>query len=331
MTSARSSSIGLDIGGANLKVYSEHGWEILYFPFWKEWERLSEVLAEIKDKYGVNRAGAVITAELSDAFPSKAEALLYIEKTLKNIFDEVFFLDLNGELKRNMDNPLSYAASNWVASVKFLSADFDEFIFADMGSTTTDIIPFKGRILAGRTDYERLKRKELLYFGMLRTPVFYILSEFDGVSLSSEYFSITADVMQILGLIDSSAYTCETPDGRGNSIDECMQRLARSLCCDVEELGRENTVRLAEAVKERMVDKVASTFREKSEEHGISLVLGCGIGEALLKEAAEMARLEYMAISGIYGEASHLFPAFAMWKLVDGLVDEVMNEPVDEQ
>lgn len=319
MTSALSSSIGLDIGGANLKVYSKYGGEILYFPFWNEWEKLGEVLTEVRDKYQIKRAGAVITAELSDAFPSKAEALLYIEKTLKNIFDEVFFLNLDGELKLDMDNPLNFAASNWVASVKFLSRDFDEFIFTDMGSTTTDIIPFKGRILAGRTDYERLKRGELLYFGMLRTPVFYVLPEFEGTPLSSEYFSITADAMRILGLVDGDAYTCETPDGRGKSVDECMQRLARTLCCDVDELGRENTVRLAEAVKEIMVQKVASSLRKKSEEYGISLVLGCGIGEVLLEEAAERAGLEYLAISSMYGEASHLFPAFAMWNLVNEL------------
>lgn len=316
MTSARSYSVGLDIGGANLKVYSEYGGEILYFPFWQEWERLGEVLTEIRERHRSKRAGAVITAELSDAFSSKAEALLYIEKTLKNTFDEVFFLSLDGELKPGMDNPLNFAASNWVASVKLLSADFDEFIFADMGSTTTDIIPFKGRILAGKTDYERLKHKELLYFGMLRTPVFYILPEFDGAPLSSEYFSITADAMRILGMIDDDAYTCETPDGRGKGVEECMQRLARTICCDVEELGRDKTVRLAEAVKERMVDKVASAFREKRKEHGINLVLGCGIGEALLKEAAELSGMEFLAVSSIYGEASHLFPAFAMWKLV---------------
>ena len=315
MTSAPSFSIGLDIGGANLKVYSRHGGEIIYFPFWKEWERLGQVLADIRHRHGVKRAGAVITAELSDAFPSKAEALLYIEKTLKSTFDEVFFLNLSGELKPGMDDPLNFTASNWVASVKLLSADFNEFIFADMGSTTTDIIPFRGRILAGKTDYERLKRKELLYFGMLRTPVFYVLPEFDGVPLSSEYFSITADAMRILGLVDSDAYTCETPDGRGRSVDECMQRLARTLCCDVEELGRENVVKLARAVKESMVQKVAAAFRQKSEAYGISLVLGCGTGEALLKEAAELAELEFLAISSIYGEASHLFPAFAMWKL----------------
>jgi len=321
MTSAPSCSVGLDIGGANLKVYSEHGGEIVYFPFWKEWQRLGEVLAGIREQHQVKRAGTVITAELSDAFSSKTDALLYIEKTLKETFDEVFFLNLDGELKQGMDNPLNFAASNWVASVRFLGEDFDEFIFADMGSTTTDIIPFKGRMLAGKSDYERLKRRELLYFGMLRTPVFYVLPEFDGVPLSSEYFSITADAMRILGLVDGDSYTCETPDGRGKSVDECMQRLARALCCDVEELGREKTVRLAEAVKEEMVRRIALTFRQKSQEFGINLVLGCGIGEALLKEAAELAELEFTAISSMYGEASHLFPAFAMWKLVDGLVD----------
>lgn len=317
MTSVPSCSVGLDIGGANLKIYSEQGGEIIYFPFWREWQRLGEVLAGIREQHQVKRAGAVITAELSDAFPSKTEALLYIEKTIKETFDEVFFLNLDGELKQGMDNPLNFAASNWVASVTFLSTDFNEFIFADMGSTTTDIIPFKGRILAGRTDYERLKRRELLYFGMLRTPVFYVLPEFDGVAMSSEYFSITADAMRILGLIDEDAYTCETPDGRGKSVDECMQRLARTLCCDVDELGREKTVELAEAVKGAMVQRIASAFRQKSQEFGVGLVLGCGIGEALLKEAAELAGLEFTAISSMYGEASHLFPAFAMWKLVE--------------
>ncbi len=306
---------GIDIGGANIKVYrgGTGEIEIHYFPMWLEWKNLEKFLRGLDLK---GRTGVVITAELSDAFSSKEEGVKYISFLAKEIFDDAYFIDLEGNLKKEINDPLNFSASNWVASVRYLAETYGSFIFADMGSTTTDIIPVKNKkILASKTDFERLKNKELLYFGMLRTPSFHLIND----NCSTEFFSITADVMRILGLIDEKAYNCDTPDGRGKSVYDCMQRFARQFCADRDEVGDDFLKAMAVEVKNEMVKRVAEVFMEKRIEFGIDTVIGCGIGEVLLKESAEKAGMEYISIRDEFGEISNVFPAYAMAKLVEML------------
>lgn len=66
-----------------------------------------------------------------------------------------------------------------------------------------------------------------------------------------------------------------------------------------------------------MVRRVEGAFRSKARAHGIDTVVGCGIGEILLKEAAEMASLEYVSVQDEFGEVSKAFPAYAIAKLFE--------------
>ncbi|RLI75469.1 H4MPT-linked C1 transfer pathway protein [Archaeoglobales archaeon] len=310
-------NIGLDIGGANLKVASEDEGEIIYFPMWKKWRELDKQLFEIKEKYDPKKVGVVITAELADSFNNKVAGIEYISSVIERVFDsEIYYLDVNGNIKSKIDDPRLFAASNWVASTMFLLNSFKNFLFADMGSTTTDLIPVTNKIEAAKTDYERLKRGELLYFGILRTPVFYVLPEFDA-PLASEFFSITGDVFVLTDDITAKDYSCETPDGKGKRKKECMKRLARTLCCDLDEIGEEKILELAESVKNAMIKKTSEAMIKLSSKYGLDKVIGCGIGEFILEEASKKANLEYISINERFGYFSSLFPAYAMAKLIE--------------
>jgi|Deesub1362B_J571_1020462.scaffolds.fasta_scaffold00237_23 hypothetical protein len=309
-------TIGLDIGGANIKLACKDYDEIIYFPFWKRFSEFGTELKKIFEKYHPEKAGVVMTAELSDCFRSRREGTEFIADTIRRTFPiPIYFLDIIGNLKREIVNPEFFFASNWVASVRFLMAEgYSNFIFADMGSTTTDLIPVTERIEGGRTDYERLGRKELLYFGILRTPVFHILPEFD-VPLVPEYFAITADVFTITGDISEEDYNCDTPDGREKSSGECMQRLARTVCLDVE--GNEGYIMsIAEAVKEKILDKLRDALSELRFNYNIDRVLGCGKGEFLIEKAAEDSGLNYISLTTKY-RFSETFPAYAVSRLVE--------------
>lgn len=311
------SSLGIDIGGANLKIASEDGWEILYYPMWRRAGELENVLKNIAKKYSASRAGVVMTAELSDVFRSKEEGVEFIANACKRVFDEVFFLDLNGELSAVVYNPRQFAASNWIASTSFLLREgYRDFIFVDVGSTTADIIPVTDKIEAAKTDFERLKRRELIYFGILRTPVFYVLKEFESAPLCPEFFAITADVFVVTGDISEGDYICETPDGKGRDRISCLRRLARTVCCDLEELGVDKSTQLAFEAKKAMKERLKFAIVRKMEEYGVKMVFGCGVGEFLIREVCRDTGVEFSGVSDRYGEYSKLFPAFAMLKLV---------------
>jgi hypothetical protein len=313
-------SLGLDIGGANLKFATSSGkGKIIYFPMWKRWMELEGELKKIASEIKAERIGIVTTAELSDVFSTKANGILKISKVVKRAFpsSKIYYLDINGNLKSRIGNPREFAASNWVAATKFLLRSYKNFILADLGSTTLDLIPVTDRIEAGKTDWERLKRGELLYFGVLRTPIFYILPKFSTIPLVPEYFAIAADAFIVTGDLKPDDYICDTPDGKGKDRRACMLRLARTLCCDLEELDGEQIKALAEAAKWSMVEKTEKAMRGLSEKYGLQGIIGCGLGEFILKEAAERAELDYVSIEEKYGYMSRLFPAYTMAKLVE--------------
>ncbi len=320
-----SQTLGIDIGGANLKFAGEGIARIVYFPMWKNSEKLEKFLKSISEEVGAEKAGIVMTAELSDVFRTKEEGVRRIVDACRKAFDEVRFLTLNGELipVEDVENPLDLAASNWIASVTFLLEEgFRNFLFVDMGSTTVDVIPVTSSIRAGRTDYERLRRGELLYFGKLRTPIFHLVREFNGVKLCPEYFAITADAMVVSGMIGENDYTCETPDGKGKSVEDCMRRIARTLCCDLEEIGSDNVKKLSEFVVDSMIEIVGREMERKITEYGLKTVIACGIGEDVIEEGfrkfvPEHLNVRLIKLSERYGRYSDLFPAYAVYRMAD--------------
>jgi len=313
--------LGIDIGGANTKIASDNGKivELHYIPLWKN-TRLPEALIEIAERLKPQKVGVVITGELADCFPDKEAGLSYIIDAVNSAFANAFFLDNNGILTN--EKIRSIAAANWMASALLIGKEFGNCIFLDIGSTTTDIIPIKnGLPLAGKTDFERLKKGELVYSGALRTNIAAILKSVTfgnmGSRISSELFAITADVYIVLGLIKPQNYTCDTTDGAGKTILDAKRRLARVVCADLNEITDEEIFSIACQVMEAQVNDIKDALCEISKNHDIRRIVACGIGEFLAKKAAIESGFETILTSEKYGaEISKVFPAYAVAKLL---------------
>ncbi|GFO97984.1 putative H4MPT-linked C1 transfer pathwayprotein [groundwater metagenome] len=314
--------LGIDIGGANTKVASSDGKlvELHYLPLWKN-SRLPEVLQEISARLVPEKVGVVITGELADCFPDKDAGLSYIMDAVNNAFDEARFLESSGAFTK--EKKRSIAAANWMASALIVGRDFGDCIFVDTGSTTTDIIPIKdGKPLAAGSDFERLKRGELVYSGALRTNIAALLDtvEVSGAStrISSELFAVTADVYIVLGMISQEDYTCDTPDGAGKRIIDAKRRLSRVVCADLTEIGEEDIFSMGRQVMEKQVRDIADAISDVAERHGLNKIVACGLGEFLIEKAAEEIGFDIFLMSERYGkELSKVFPAYAVARLVE--------------
>ncbi|MFH1322231.1 MAG: hydantoinase/oxoprolinase family protein, partial [Methanobacteriota archaeon] len=314
--------LGIDIGGANTKIASSDGKlvELHYLPLWKK-SMLPEALLDISARLVPEKVGVVITGELADCFPDKDAGLSYIIDAVNNAFIEAWFLDSSGaftkEKKRNI------AAANWMASALIVGKDFGDSIFVDTGSTTTDIIPIKnGKPLAAVTDFERLKKSELVYSGALRTNIAALFDNVDvsGASsrISSELFAITADAYLVLGMISQDDYTCDTPDGAGKTVLDAMRRLARVVCADLTEIKEEDIVSIAHQVMEKQIMDIADAINEVAKSHELETIVACGLGEFLIKEAVDELGFDIILMSERYGiEISKVFPAYAVARLVE--------------
>ena len=248
-----------------------------------------------------------MTAELADGYTSKKEGVLDISHQVIKVFNEkiVYFVTFDGlktydELKKN---PLSAAAANWIGTAEIIKYIEKDCIFMDIGSTTTDIIPIKNHkeYALGHTDLERLSTGELIYTGMLRTNLTSIVHTVPihnkNTRVSSELFSITADVHRILGNIEEDEYTCPTPDGNKKDIISCKRRLARLVCADLDSLEDEEIIKLAEYIEKKQIDQIYSGLKEVVERTKIKTVLITSIGHGnLCEKAAKKLNLNIISL-----------------------------------
>jgi probable H4MPT-linked C1 transfer pathway protein len=181
---------------------------------------------------------------------------------------------------------------------------------------------------------ERLKYGELIYSGVLRTGVAHLLKRVkvrgEEYGTSSELFAISADAYLVLGCITNDDYRCEKPDNYAYSFAReggekedksrisAMRRLARVVCSDLEEIGKEGAVSIAEQVKEAQIEELIDSMKRIKKKYGLKKVVSAGIGDFIVKEAADSLNVDFLSLSSLYGKkVSAVFPAYAVAKLLE--------------
>lgn len=318
-------TIGIDIGGANTKIASADGEiiELYYIPLWKD-TRLPEALEELAEKHNPDRVCVVMTGELADCFEDKLAGIKFIMGSVEHAFNcDIRYIENSGHFYDGSGDIRKLAAANWAASANLIGSEIGDCIFIDVGSTTSDIIPIKGgRHVAGLSDFSRLARSELVYAGVLRTNLAYLLDTLDLTAgkcrISSEQFATTADVYLLLGDISEELYTCETADGAGKSKNDAMRRIARVVCADLTEISSGEVYRIAEQVKETQISLLAEAISQVADKNDLSKVVSAGLGEFLVRAASKRLGFECITVTEHWGDGiSKVFPAYAAARMFD--------------
>jgi hypothetical protein len=298
--------IGIDVGGANLKVVDDNGVHIHYCPLWT-----GAPLTGLLRQYATdNDAAVVMSGELADCFENKIQGITFIVDAVREVFPAARFYGTDAAFH---DGPVpALAAANWLASADFLREKYPDSVLLDIGSTTADIIPLSQfPLLRGLSDLMRLQRGYLVYTGMLRTPVATLISSVNiagtATPVSTEYFAASADVHLVLGHIAQDKYSCDTPDHKEKTPDASMRRLARVVCADLEEIGSTGAVQIAEAFWDRQRALVCDTVRRVVNENRASSVIVAGIGaEIFARECGGINLVQAL------GPAADALPAHAV-------------------
>jgi hypothetical protein len=300
--------IGIDVGGANLKVVDENGVHIHYCPLWS-----GAPFTDLLRPYaagGDEPAAVVMSGELADCFENKLQGVEFIVGAVRQVFPAARFYGTDGAFHNGPVPAL--AAANWLASADFLREKYPDAVLLDVGSTTADIIPLsRFPALLGLSDLARLRKGYLVYTGMLRTPVATLLSSVDlgGIEtpVSTEYFAASADVHLVLGHITADEYTCDAPDRGKKTPAASLRRLARVVCADLEEIGNAGAMQIAEAFWDRQRELVCGAARRVKEETGASSAIVAGTGAALF--AGECGGTD---LAKALGPAAAALPAYAV-------------------
>ena len=312
-------TVGWDIGGAHVKAAVVNAQGVVtqlmleVCPLWKGLDELYHAVDAIIGK--LPEAPAVhaitMTGELVDLFQSRCDGVKSIiqvmidrlpGREIKIYTGDSGFISANEVNECNVD---SIASANWMASASYAAEKKGSGLFIDIGSTTTDILLFNNDIVqaVGMTDYQRLCSDELVYTGIIRTPVMAITAKavFKGndVSLMAEYFASMADVYRLTGELNEVHDQTPTADGGAKTIESSARRLSRMIGYDYHKEELNAWKQFATCLRERQLDKIQrACFRQLSrEEMDNGVIIGAGVGRFLVKELAGQLKFPYVDFS----------------------------------
>ena len=303
--------IGIDVGGANLKIVNETGTHIHYCPLW-EHAPITSMLEPYAGTPDVP-AAVVMSGELADSFSDKQEGISFIVSAVQAAFPRARFYGMDGTFHSHAVPQL--AAANWLASADFLRQEYPDAVLLDIGSTTADIIPLNQfSLLYGLTDLLRLQNGYLIYTGMLRGNIATLLPSvlLNGIRtpLSSEFFAASADAHLVLDHICADQYTCDSPDKKEKTKSASLRRLARVVCADLEEIGEAGAMEIAGQFWEKQRNLICDQVRQVAADSGARQVIVAGIGAPLF--AKELGGIDLNLELGPVADA---LPAYAVREL----------------
>ena len=308
--------IGWDVGGAHLKAALWDAGELrdvvqLACPLWLGMDRLREALGEAATRLGpAEQHVATMTGELADVFASRAEGVAAIAAMLVEMLGPAVRLYAGSRGFVAAGDAAGYAdavaSANWHATAALVARSVPDGLMIDMGSTTTDIVPLSGGTVTarGHTDAARLACGELVYTGLVRTPVMALADRapFAGTwtMLAAEHFATAADVHRLLGNLPDGADLLPTADGRDRSLVSSCGRLARMVGRDAAEAGEPAWRDLAAWFAEQQVRRLEDAARlVLSVGTNGRRVVAAGIGHAVVTRLAARLDCDCTAFSGL--------------------------------
>lgn len=341
------SVIGWDVGGAHLKAVlvnadgSVLAAKQVYCPLWRGLHELEQAIDMVLPAFNAARHMVTMTGELADIFQNRHMGVLQISQTLhqkltaQNGHAEVnFFAGNHGMVSVGAveHHSAEIASMNWLASVQYIARRAQHAVFIDIGSTTTDIAIIcdgKPRI-RGFNDAERMRSDELVYTGVVRTPLMALAQKIpyagQSVNVAAEHFATAADVYTLTGDLAQIDNMAETADGAEKGLVASARRIARMIGWDAEDAPLASWRNLAYAFKHsqlNLIKEAVLTQLSLLEDRRDLYIVGAGAGEFMVRELATQLGFTYRSVSDFIDAESdaikHMaqvcFPAYAVASL----------------
>lgn len=334
---------GWDIGGAYLKmVCVDRDGRVqralqLAAPVWLGLENLRLALTDARRQLpdGSVGHGLTMTAELADCFPDRRsgvwQVLDVVEALLPlpiQVYGFAGFID-TASARRQSER---VASANWHAGAVLVARLRPQAVFIDVGSTTSDIIPIRsGRPVArGYTDRARMQYDELVYTGVIRTPVMAVARRApvagEWQHLAAELFATMADVYRLTGDLPPETDTSPTVDGGSRDIVASARRLARMAGADLEDADSGVWRELAQYLKQQQLALLETAIKQTINIAGLSEevpLIGAGCGRFLVRELAARVHRPYHDVATLLAaaamskaQAAAYWPAYAVAELL---------------
>ena len=255
-----------------------------------------------------------MTGELADLFCDRAHGVTSLLAALDEKLDPARLRVYAGRsgfvsAERATEIPQAVASANWLASVQAVAGRLDSGLLVDVGSTTTDVVPFSGGQARARgyTDRERLGTDELVYTGVVRTPLMAIArrvplhGRWHGVM--AEHFATMADVYRLTGQLPPHADQGDTADGADKTLAHSAVRLARMVGSDAAEQTPAVWRRLAGYFADRQLDHIRDACERMLSPDLLTEnapIVGAGVGRFVVEALAERMHRPYRDAANLW-------------------------------
>jgi probable H4MPT-linked C1 transfer pathway protein len=323
--------IGWDIGGAHVKAcLLLHGrvldvaqWAC---PLWQGAEHLQATLRSAHSRWpaaATSRHAVTMTGEMVDLFEHREEGVQRIASQLCDALQAPspvqFFAGDQGWCGREHLAALweHIASANWLACAQHAARELGEGVLLDIGSTTTDIIAFKrgGVLTRARSDVQRLATGELVYQGVVRTPLCGLARQipWQGQSLNvmNEFFASVADVYRLTGELNPEHDLYPSADGAPKDLPATRKRLARMIGMDARDASDAQWLAFAQDWRATQVTELGEQLRRVMALHSMStdaVVVSAGCGDFLVPDVVGQARGAAGNVRSYGAELAHLSP-----------------------
>ncbi|GJD88616.1 hypothetical protein BHAOGJBA_2136 [Methylobacterium hispanicum] len=294
-------------------------------PLWRGLPALDKTLAGLPDwTRGEAEHAVTMTGELTDCFADRADGVAQLAgwaaRTLAG--DVRIYAGRAGFVapERAEGCAADIASANWHATAALVGRHLRHALLVDIGSTTADLIPIVdgAPASAGYSDAERLETGELVYTGVVRTPLLALADHapFRGrrTRLMAETFAHAGDVHRILGDLAEEADQQHTGDLKGKSIPESETRLARMVGRDRGEGSAAEWAALARHFAEaqlRQLHDAAAALLSRPDLPADAPLVTCGAGAFLAERLAARLGRAAIPLTAILAARIAGEPAFA--------------------
>jgi (4-(4-[2-(gamma-L-glutamylamino)ethyl]phenoxymethyl)furan-2-yl)methanamine synthase len=335
--------VGWDIGGAHVKASLLHGGSVIDAaqwpcPLWQGLDHLQRALAAAQQRWPeLQRAehAVTMTGEMVDLFVDREDGVQRIAGVLAEHFaaDALHFFAGDAGWCSHEDTAAQWrhvASANWLATALHCAMQVEgDALLIDIGSTTTDLIALsRGRVLtAARTDAERLASGELVYHGVVRTPLCALAQRIAWRgrehNVMNEFFATTADVYRQLGELDAAHDQAASADNAAKDLPATRQRLARMIGLDARDGAAEDWLAFAQQWKHHQLQALRGEVARVKQVHGLAddvtlISAGCGdflvrdLGANVIAYASDVARVSAQALPQTASWAQVCAPSVAV-------------------
>ena len=303
--------LGWDVGGAHLKACLLEDGQLVDVaqwacPLWQGLQHLDGAMASARGRWAhaLTAPHAVtMTGEMTDLFSSRADGVQRITDALQCALPgpvRVYAGPAPDSALAAWAEPheagarwAQIASANWMATAQHAAAVLGDGVLIDIGSTTTDLIAFAdGRLRsASHSDRDRLASGELVYQGVVRTPLCAlgqgITLQGQRLNVMNEFFASTADVYRLTGELQPEHDLYPAADNAAKTPEATRRRLARMVGCELGDAGASDWDELARQWRAAQVSLIADSLQRvllRPKDHTALKIVSAGCGDFLVPD-----------------------------------------------